>query len=149
MGTNNPYLPDSVRSDEAAIQYLAMMVNALKTQAYVAKTGAGPFNLTAAEMVNGVVEHSGQTAAISFVTPSAAALLTQMQALDANAGVGSKANFTVINDNTSSGAITITGGTGVTFVGGATPAVVPIATARRYQIEILTATTASLTVVDA
>ena len=31
MGVNNPNLPDYVKSDEEAIQYLAQMVIALKT----------------------------------------------------------------------------------------------------------------------
>lgn len=149
MGTNNPYFPDNVRSDEEAIQYLGSLVNALKTSTYIAKTGAGPITLTAAETVGTVVEHSGQTGAVAYNTPTAAALLAQMQALDANAAVGSTSSFTFINDNTSSGAVTFTGGTGVTFVGGATPAVVAIATSRRYQIKITGAATATFTVIGA
>lgn len=149
MGTNSPYFPDNVRCDEEAIQYLGAMVLALKGQTYVTKTGAGPFTLTAAETVGTVVEFSGSTTAVAVTTPSAAQILAQMQALDANAGVGSTATFMVINDNTSSGAITLTGGTGVTFVGGATPAVIAIATSRRYQIKMLTTTTASFTVIGA
>jgi hypothetical protein len=144
MGTNNPYLPDNVRCDEEAIQYLAMMVAAMKGQTYTAKTGAGPIALTATEMVGGVVEHSGQTGAVSFTTATAAAIIARMQALDANAGVGSTALFVIVNDNTSSGAITLSSGDGgnVTIVGSAVTA---IATVRKYQIKILTATTVSLT----
>lgn len=143
MGTNNPYLPDGVRSDEAAIQYLAMMVNALQGETYTAKTGAGPIALTATEMVGGVVEHSGQTGAVSFTTATAAAIIARMVALNANAGVGSKTDFAVVNNNTSSGAITLSTGDGgnVTVVGPVTA----IGAANRYQIEILTATTVSVT----
>lgn len=142
MGTNNPYLPDNVRCDEEAIQYLAMMVAALKNNTYVTKTGAGPFTLTGAEMVGTVVEFSGSTTAVVLNTATAAQIITQMQALDANAGVGSTAPFTVVNDNTSSGAITLTAGANVSIVG---VAVIAIATSRRYQIKILTATTVSIT----
>src|SRR6185436_10491188 len=112
MGTNNPYLPSNVLSDEEAIQYLAMMVSSLQTASYVAKTGAGPIALTATEMVGGVVEHSGQTGAVSFTTATAAAIIARMQALNANAGVGSTATFGIVNDNTSSGAITLSTGDG-------------------------------------
>jgi len=142
MGTNNPYLPDNVRCDEEAIQYLAMMVSALKTNTYITKTGAGPFTLTAAETVGTVVELSGSTTAVVLNTPTAAAIITQMQALDANAGVGSTALLTVVNDNTSSGAVTLTAGSNVTIVG---TAVIAIGTSRKYQIKILTATTVSIT----
>jgi len=149
MGTNSPYFPDNVRCDEEAIQYLGMMVSAMKSQTYVTKSGAGPFTLTGAEMVGTVVQFSGSTTAVVLNTATAAQIVAQMQALDANAGIGSTAIFAVINDNTSSGAITVTPGTGVTVVGGGTPAVVAIATSRRYQIKILTLTTVSLTVIGA
>lgn len=145
MGTNSPYFPDSVRSDEEAIVYLGMMVLAMKSQTYVAKTGAGPFTLTAAEMVGGVVDFSGSTTAVTVNTATAAQIIAQMQALDANAGVGSTANFSVVNNNTSAGALTITPGTGVSLAGSGTPGSVPISTARRYQIKVLTSTTVSLT----
>ncbi len=143
MGTNNPYLPDTCRCDEEAIQYLAIMVSALKTQTYTAKTGAGPVALTATEMVGGVVEHSGQTAAVSYTTATAAAIIARMQALDSNAGVGSTASFVIVNDNTSSGAITLSTGDGgnVTVIG----PVVAIGAANRFQIKILTLTTVSVT----
>lgn len=142
MGTNNPYLPDNVRCDEEAIQYLLLMVNALKGNTYVAKTGAGPFTLTGAEMVGTAVEFSGSTTAVVLNVATAAQIIAAMQAIDANAAVGSTAQFAVINDNTSSGAITVTTNTGVTLVG---TMVVAIATIRRYQIKILTASTVSIT----
>lgn len=142
MGTNSPYFPDNVRCDEEAIQYLGMMVAALKGNTYVAKTGAGPFTLTGPEIVGTVVDLSGSTTAVVLNTPAAAAIITQMQALDANAGVGSTALFTVVNDNTSAGAVTLTAGANVTLVG---TAVIAIATSRKYQIKILTATTVSIT----
>lgn len=143
MGTNNPNLPNNVLSDEEAIQYLAMMVAALKNQTFVQKSGAGPFTLTATEMVGGVVEFSGG-AAVTTNTDTAVAIVARMQALDANAGVGSTASFAI--DNGNSGTMTVAGGTGVTLVGsGATSILTTIV--RRYQIKVLTLTTVSLTVV--
>lgn len=142
MGTNNPNLPNNVLSDEEAIIYLSTMVAALKNNTYIAKTGAGPFTLTGAEMLGTVVEFSGSTTAVVLNSATAAQIIAAMQALDANAGVGSTAQFTVINDNTSSGAITLTTNTGVTLVG---VVAIAIATARRYQIKILTLTTVSIT----
>lgn len=142
MGTNNPYLPNNVLSDEEAIQYLAMMVAALKNNTYVTKTGAGPFTLTGAEMIGTVVQFSGSTTAVVLNTATAAAIIAAMQAADANAGVGSTTVFGIVNDNTSSGAITLTAGSNVTIVG---TAVIAIASARRYQIKILTSTTVSIT----
>lgn len=142
MGTNNPYLPDNVRCDEEAIQYLAMMVAALKNNTYVTKTGAGPITLTAAEFVGTVVDLSGSTTAVVLNTPSAANIIAQMLALDANAGVGSTALVTIVNDNTSAGAVTLTAGANVSIVG---TAVIAIGTSRKYQIKQLTATTVSVT----
>lgn len=143
MGTNSPYFPDSVNCDEEAIVYLGMMVNAMATLTYVAKTGAGPIALTATEMVGGVVEHSGQTGAVSFTTATAADIIARMVELNANATIGSTATFAIVNNNTSSGAITLSSGDGanVTVVGPVTA----IASANRYQIKILTATTVSVT----
>lgn len=148
MGINNPYLPNNVLSDEEAIQYLAMMVSALKSQTYITKTGAGPFTLTGAEMVGSVVEFSGSTTAVVLNTATAVQIVAAMQAADANAGVGSTTQFAIVNDNTSAGAITVTPAAGVTLVGpGTLETTVAITTVRRYQIKILTLTTVSLTVI--
>ena len=149
MGTNNPNLPDAVRCDEEAIQYLALMVSALKNQTYTTKTGAGPFTLTPAETVGGVIEFSGSTTAVVVNTPTAAAIIARMQAIDPNAAVGSTFQLVIINDNTSSGAITMTAGDGnVTFVTGpATPAVVAIATLKKYLVRWATATTVTFAVI--
>lgn len=139
MGTNNPYLPDGVRSDEAAIQYLAMMVNALKANTYTALTGSP--TLTAAQMVGGVVEVSGGTTA-TVTTPTAANIIAQMLALDANAGIGSTATFGIVNGN--SGTVTLAAGSDVSLVG-VDAASVLTDTAKRYQIKQLTANTVSVT----
>lgn len=145
MGTNSPYFPNNVVSDEEAIVYLGAMVAALKNQTYITKTGAGPFTLTGVEMVGGVVEFNGGTT-VTVNTAAATAIIAQMQALDANAGVGSAAQFAIVNDN--SGALTVAAGAGVTLVGpGTTETSIAAATVRRYQIKILTTTTVSLTVI--
>lgn len=143
MGTNNPNLPSNVLSDEEAIQYLASMVQALKNQTYIALTGAGPFTLTGAQMVGSVCEFSGGTA-VTVNSATAAQIVAAMQALDANAGVNSTAQFALLNDN--SGTLTFTPGTGVSLVGTGGGS---LATTiyRRYQIKILTLTTVSLTVI--
>lgn len=148
MGTNSPYFPNNVLSDEEAIVYLGAMVAALKGNTYLTKTGAGPFTLTGAEMIGTIIEFSGSTTAVTVNTATAAQIITAMQALDANAGVGSTTQFGIVNDNTSSGAITLTPGTGVTLVGpGTTEGTIAITTLRRYQIKVLTSSTVSLTVV--
>jgi hypothetical protein len=51
MGTNNPNFPNNVRCDEEAIQYLASLVTALKNGTFTALSGAGPFTITAAQML--------------------------------------------------------------------------------------------------
>lgn len=113
MGVNNPNLPSNVLSDEEAIQYLASIVNSMRTGLYTGITTANP-TLTAAQMVGGVVEVSGQTTAQTVTTDSAANIIARMQALDANAAIGSTATFRIVNDNTSSGAVTVALGSGVT-----------------------------------
>lgn len=141
MGTNNPNFPNNVLSDEDAIQYLGLMVQALKTNAYLAQSGAGPFTVTAAQMIGGVTEFSGSAAAVTVNTDTAANIQARMLALDANAGIGSTANWGVVNDNTSSGAITVTAGANVTVVG----PTVAIASVAKYQVKWTAATTVSVT----
>jgi type IV secretory pathway VirJ component len=142
MGVNNPNLPSNVLCDEEAIQYLASIVNALRVGTYNAIATNNP-TLTAAQMVGGVVELNGQTAAQTVTTDTAVNIVARMIALDANAGVGSTATFSIVNDNTSSGAATLAGGTGVTIV---TPnPAIAIGAANRFLIKILTLTTVSVT----
>ena len=96
-------------------------------------------------MVGGVVDVNGGST-FAMTTDTASAIVARMQALDANAGVGSTAQFAVVNDN--SGTLTYTAGTGVTFIGGLpTNLTQATATIRKFQIKILTLTTVSLTVV--
>ena len=112
MGTNNPNLPSNVASDEEAIQYLAGVVQSMRSGLYTGLTGSP--TLTAAQMVGGSVDISGGSTATA-TTDTAANIIARMQALDANAAIGSTARFTLINDN--SGALTVALGSGVTNAG--------------------------------
>jgi hypothetical protein len=134
MGVNNPNLPSNVSSDEGAIQYLAAVVAAMRNGLYTSITAANP-TLTAAQMVGGVVAVSGQTGAQNVTTDTAANIIARMQALDANAAIGSSAVFTLVNDNTSSGAVTVVLGSGVTNAGAAGILALAIGTAMRYLIK--------------
>ena len=140
MGVNDVNFPSNVRSDEEAIQYLGAMVNAIKNNTLTQLSGAGPFTITALQMSGGVIEFSGSATAVTVTTDTATNIVARMQALDANAGVGSTMQLTLVNDNTASGAITVAGGTGVTLAG-PTPTAIPITTAKRYLVKILTLTT--------
>lgn len=134
MGVNNPNLPSNVSSYEGAIQYLAAIVASMRNGLYTSITAANP-TLTAAQMVGGVVAVSGQTAAQNVTTDTAANIIARMQALDANAAIGSSASFTLVNDNTSSGAVTVLLGSGVTNAGAAGILSLPIATATRFMLK--------------
>ena len=139
MGTNSPYFPSSVDCDEEAIVYLGMMISALKSQTYTAVTGSP--TATAAQMVGGVIEISGGVTA-TITTDTAANIIARMLALDANSGIGSTANFSIVNGNT--GTVTLAAGANVTLVG-VDAATILTDTAKRYQIKQLTATTVSVT----
>lgn len=131
MGTNNPNLPSNVLSDEEAIQYLASIVNAMRSGLYTSITSNNP-TLTAAQMVGGVVAHSTQ-AAQTDTTDTAANIIARMQALDANAAIGSSTTFALVNDN--SGAITLSLGTGVTNAGVAGILTVAAGATNRYLLK--------------
>lgn len=139
MGVNNPNLPSNVLSDEEAIQYMAAVLNALRSGTYTGVTGSP--TITAAQMVGGAVDITGGVTA-TVTTDTATAIIARMQALDANSGIGSTAQFTLINDN--SGVLTVAGGTGVTIVGAGGTSLAAGAHAR-YVIRQLTANTVSLT----
>lgn len=113
MGTNNPNLPSNVSSDEGAIQYLAAVLAAMRSGLYTSIT-TNTATLTAAQMVGGAVAGSTQTTS-TMTTDTAANIIARMQALDANAAIGSSATFTLINDN--SGVMTLALGSGVTNAG--------------------------------
>jgi hypothetical protein len=138
MGVNNANFPNNVLSETEALQYLGSVVNATRLGLYNALTGSP--TVTAAQMVGAAVDVSGGTTA-TLTTDTAVNIIARMQAVDANAGVGSTALFRVINDN--SGALTVAGGTGVTLVGAGANTIAAGAS-KGYMIKILTTTTVSL-----
>lgn len=99
-------------SEGAAIGTAVDVANFAAQSAYTALTSNNP-TLTAAQMLNGIVNVSGQTAAQAVTTPTAAALVAAIP----NCQVGSSFDFVLQNANTSSGAVTFTAGSGVTNVG--------------------------------
>lgn len=100
----------NAQSEGVALGTITDQLNTSTQAAYNAVTTAGPFTLTAAQFVNAIYQTSGQTAAVTVNTPTAAAIVAALP----NCQVGSKFEFTLINLNTTSGAVTVTGGTGVT-----------------------------------
>jgi len=79
--------------------------------------------LTAAQLIDADLRQSGQTVATTVTTPTAAQIVAAM-------GPGNAFSFDIVNNNTSSGVVTVAAGTGVTLVGTTT---VPIATTRSYK----------------
>ena len=140
MGVNNPYFPSNVLNTEESLQYLGAFIKAMRTQRYAAVTGSP--TLTGAEMADAVVEISGGSTA-TITTATGPQIIAAMQALDANADVGSIASFTIVNGN--SGTVTLAASvTGVTLVGTDVASVLTD-TSKPYQIKILTASTVSIT----
>ncbi len=101
----------NAQSEGVTIGTITDQLNTATQAAYNAVTAAGPFTLTAAQFVNAIYQTSGQTSAVGVTTPTAAQIVAALP----NAQVGSKFEFVLINGNTSSGAVTITGGTNVTI----------------------------------
>jgi len=87
----------------------------LNTQQFPVQTAGASATLTAAQVTGGILAcGSGLTAAIAYTTPTG----TQLDAAIPNATkVGQSFELVIINLGTSSAAITLTGGTGVTIVG--------------------------------
>jgi len=94
---------------------------------YTTLAGAGTTDtLSATSMVGGVFVRSGATAAVASTTDTATNIIT---ALGPNAAVGQTFLLFYVNLNTSSGAVTVAGGTGVTTAGTLT---IPIAGLRVF-----------------
>jgi hypothetical protein len=93
----------------------------LGIQQFPVQTSGASATLTAAQLTGGIlVAGNGLTAAIAYTTPTGA----QLDAALPNATkVGQSFELSIVNLGTSSAAITLTGGTGVTIVGSATIAV--------------------------
>lgn len=74
--------------------------------------------LTGADAVNGLITVT-QTGAVGLTTPTGA----NLDSAAANCRVDSAFEFVILNTGSSSGAITVTAGTGVTWVGSTTIAI--------------------------
>lgn len=125
-------------SESAAIGVIGDEAAAATQNAYTALTSSSP-TLTAAQMVNSIVNLSGQTAAQTVTTDTAANIV----ALLPNLQVGSSFDLVVQNANTTSGAITFAGGTGVTIVGTNT---LPISKTQIFKCIVTNATAGSYAV---
>jgi hypothetical protein len=72
---------------------------------------SGSWTITTAKLINGSVRQSGQTAAMNLTLPSSAAIVAALKG-------GDSFEFVLVNNNSSSGAVTIVAGdAGTTLVG--------------------------------
>ena len=83
------------------------------------QTATATATLTAAQVVNGILVANPSTSAATYTLPTAALI----DAAVPNATVGSTFDWPVVNIGTSSGAVTLSMGTGVTDGGNATVAI--------------------------
>lgn len=97
-------------SNTDAINDLADRANQVAQGAYESRA-AGAFTLTAAQLINGVINQSGTPGAFNMATPTAAAIVAALKAAQAN----SMFEFTLINGG--NGTVTVVAGTGVTLAG--------------------------------
>lgn len=103
--------------------------------------------LVAGNMVGGTevyIAFSGQTTAQSITTDTAVNIINALGGKIPVAGGQYSASYFIqmINNNTVSGAITLTGGAGVTISGTAT---IAISTNRQFNVQITSPTTLTLT----
>ena len=90
-----------------------------RDMAVTADTTSGASTYTGAGVVNGVILRSGNTSGVTDVTPTATLLLASMN----NPAIGDTFVFYVRNLNTSTGTVTLSGGTNVTLSGTTTCAI--------------------------
>ena len=109
----------------------------------VALATATTVTLTAAQIVNGIVQISGTSAGAVTATTDTA---TNIVAAIPNAQVGQTFEIIIQNGNTSSGTITLSGGTGVTVTNTYATAAQPITTTRQYRGVVTNATTPAVTI---
>lgn len=110
-----------------------------------AAAGASPV-LTAALVLDGIVTHAGQTGAVTMTMDTAAnlfaALPAYIQDKFTNASAPIQQLVRIINNNTSSGIITVTAGTGGTVSGTAT---IAVGAWREYMLTFASATACTMT----
>ena len=83
------------------------------------QTATATATLTAAQVTGGILVANPSTSAATYTLPTAA----QVEAVVSNAKTNSSFNLAIVNLGTSSGALTISAGTGWTLVGSATVAI--------------------------
>ncbi len=83
------------------------------------QTATATATLTAAQVTGNMIVANPSTSAATYTFPTA----SQIDAVLTNAKVGSTFDLVIINLGTSSGALTLTMGTGLTLVGSATVAI--------------------------
>ena len=83
------------------------------------QTATATATLTAAQVTGGMLVANPSTSAATYTFPTASAI----DAVLANAKVGSTFDLVIVNLGTSSGALTLTMGTGLTLSGSATVAI--------------------------
>jgi hypothetical protein len=108
-----------------AINTTVDVANFAAQRALVALTADDP-TLTAAQTVNAIVTASGQTTAQDVTTPTATAIVAAIP----NCQIGSAFELIIRNEHTSSGAITVVAGSGVTLDG---TTAVPITKTQVYR----------------
>jgi hypothetical protein len=117
------------------------VANAASQRTVTSVTSSAP-TLTAAQMVNGIVTLSGQTAAQTVTTDTATAIVAAIP----NAQIGQTFEVVIQNGHTSSGTATLSGGTGVTITNTYATAAQPITTTRQYRGVVTAIATPAVTI---
>jgi alpha-tubulin suppressor-like RCC1 family protein len=99
-------------------------------------TTAANVTLTAAQVISGTILRSGNSAAITDTTPTAALIVAAVQSTVAN----QRFKLIIQNNNTGTGVITLAAGTGVTLSGVTT---VAVGFTREYLVLVTNATSGS------
>jgi hypothetical protein len=120
-----------------AVQILTKTVRMMIT-ALVNLTANSP-TLTPAQIINAIITASGQTGAQTVTTPTAADIVAAIPSPE----VGTSFEFTLRNEHTSSGAITMQAGAGVTLDGTTN---VPITKTQVYRGVITNVATPAVTI---
>lgn len=121
---------------------LAVDVANAASQRTVTSVATSAPTLTAAQMVNGIVTLSGQTAAQTVTTDTATAIVAAIP----NAQIGQTFEVVIQNGHTSSGTATLSGGTGVTITNTYATAAQPITTTRQYRGVVTAIATPAVTI---
>src|SRR4051812_33687188 len=119
----------SMPGQQASIPVYADLAQAIKQMSPQTATVSSALTtdtITAAQLIGGTLNRSGATSAVAATTDTAANIIL---ALGSNYFIGMSFVFYYTNANTSAGAVTVTGGSGVTMTG---TVVVPIGTTEMF-----------------